>query len=90
MQEKRKAGSTSTGEVPPASCVPEKPPGLAPACGGVDATVHHAALHPTGRDRLLADDRLGKLQQQPPRYQWCTECGNSLLAPCTLLHPVAS
>lgn len=45
MQEKRKAGGASTGEGPPASCVPEKPPGLAPACGGVDATVHHAALH---------------------------------------------
>ena len=46
-------------------------------------------VHSTGRDRLLADDRLGRPQQQPHRYQWCTECGNSLLAPCTLLHSVA-
>ena len=46
--------------------------------------------HSTGRDRLLADDQLGRPQQQPHRYQWCTECGNSLLVPCTLLRPVAS
>ena len=43
--ETHEAGGTSTGEGPPASFLPKNPPGLALARGGVDATVHHAALH---------------------------------------------
>ena len=43
--ETHEAGGTSTREGPPASFLPKNPPGLALARGGVDATVHHAALH---------------------------------------------
>ena len=46
-------------------------------------------VHSTDHDRPLADDRLGRPQQQPHHYQWCTECGNSLLVPCTLLRTAA-
>ena len=39
------AGGASTGEGPPASFLSKTRRGLALACGGVDAAVHHAALH---------------------------------------------
>lgn len=39
-----RAGGTSTREGPPASLMPKNRRGLALACGGVDATVHHAAF----------------------------------------------
>ena len=42
--ETHEAGGTSTGEGPPASFLPKNHRGLALACGGVDATVHHAAF----------------------------------------------
>ena len=42
--ETHEAGGASTGEGTPASFLSKTPPNLAPACGGVDATVHHAAF----------------------------------------------
>lgn len=94
-----RGGQHLTGEGPPASFMPKNPPGFSaclrrgrccrPSRRAPPAPGSRRA-HSTGRDRLLADDQLGRPQQQPHRYQWCTECGNSLLVPCTLLRPVAS